>query len=116
MSDPDLELLIRRETRRQSREQIALEIDAMKPNPPVWTDIEPLLDEAIDKDGQRFDLGLSKLPGIAGEYEITFGPQTESPLDEDTRRMLVSILAQHRKATGPHDQNNDRAYSLLNHR
>jgi RNA polymerase sigma factor (sigma-70 family) len=39
---------IRRETRRQRREQEAVEIAAMKSNPPTWMHIEPLLDEAIE--------------------------------------------------------------------
>jgi RNA polymerase sigma factor (sigma-70 family) len=39
---------IRRESRRQSRERIAVEIAAMKSTSPTWTNIEPLLDEAIE--------------------------------------------------------------------
>ncbi len=38
---------IRRESRRIKRERIAVEIAAMKSTSPIWTNIEPLLDEAI---------------------------------------------------------------------
>jgi RNA polymerase sigma factor (sigma-70 family) len=39
---------IRRESRRQKRERIAVEIAAMKSTSPTWTHIEPLLDEAVE--------------------------------------------------------------------
>ncbi len=39
---------MRRETRRQSREQAAGEISAMNATPDTWTRIEPLLDEAME--------------------------------------------------------------------
>ncbi len=40
--------VVRRESRRQVREQIALEIADMNSNSPVWSQIEPLLDEAME--------------------------------------------------------------------
>lgn len=43
---------IRRESRRQQREQAAMELTAMKPNPSPWTEVEPLLDEALEKLGE----------------------------------------------------------------
>lgn len=39
---------IRRESRRQTREQTASEIAAMKSSPSVWVQIEPFLDEALE--------------------------------------------------------------------
>lgn len=39
---------IRKESRRQWREQSAVEIADMKPNPSAWADVEPLLDEALE--------------------------------------------------------------------
>src|SRR5689334_18585231 len=39
---------IRRESRRQAREQSAAEIAAMKSPTPDWSGIEPLLDEAVE--------------------------------------------------------------------
>lgn len=39
---------LRRETRRQVREQTAFELAAMKSNSPTWSQIEPLLDEAME--------------------------------------------------------------------
>lgn len=39
--------VVRRETRRQLREQIATEMNAMNAPDANWTDIEPLLDEAV---------------------------------------------------------------------
>ena len=39
--------LARKEGRRQSREQIAYEARTMQTDPPNWSDIEPLLDEAM---------------------------------------------------------------------
>src|SRR3954451_13223515 len=39
---------LRRESRRQKREQTASEIAAMKSNPSVWLQIEPFLDEALE--------------------------------------------------------------------
>src|ERR1041385_2870849 len=39
--------VVRREARRQSREQIASEMNAMNPTAADWTQIEPLLDEAM---------------------------------------------------------------------
>ena len=39
--------IVRRETRRQQREQQAAELDAMKPTTRDWTAVEPLLDEAV---------------------------------------------------------------------
>jgi RNA polymerase sigma factor (sigma-70 family) len=40
--------LVRRESRRQVREQVALEMIKMNSNAPEWTAIEPLLDEAME--------------------------------------------------------------------
>ncbi len=40
--------VIRRESRRQAREQTATEIAAMNSNPSVWAQVEPLLDEALE--------------------------------------------------------------------
>ena len=40
--------VIRRESRRQVREQAAMELADMKPTPSVWADVEPLLDEAVE--------------------------------------------------------------------
>jgi len=40
--------VVRSEARRQFREQIALEMNAMNANADDWTQIEPLLDEAMD--------------------------------------------------------------------
>ncbi len=40
--------VIRRESRRQAREQTAVAIAAMNTSPPAWTQVEPLLDEAMD--------------------------------------------------------------------
>lgn len=40
--------VVRRESRRQAREQAAAEIAAMKSNPPDWNAVEPLLDEAVE--------------------------------------------------------------------
>jgi RNA polymerase sigma factor (sigma-70 family) len=40
--------VIRRETRRQSREQLAAELTEMNAPSSVWSQIEPLLDEAMD--------------------------------------------------------------------
>jgi RNA polymerase sigma factor (sigma-70 family) len=40
--------VIRRESRRQAREQTAAEIAAMKSNPSVWAQVEPFLDEALE--------------------------------------------------------------------
>ena len=43
--------VVRSEARRQFREQIALEMNAMNANADDWTQIEPLLDEAMDVRG-----------------------------------------------------------------
>jgi RNA polymerase sigma factor (sigma-70 family) len=40
--------VVRRESRRQRREQIAVDMNQMNPNSPEWTVIEPLLDEAME--------------------------------------------------------------------
>ncbi|MGO8837652.1 MAG: sigma-70 family RNA polymerase sigma factor [Limisphaerales bacterium] len=40
--------VVRKESRRQLREQIAVEMTNMNSNPSEWTQIEPLLDEAMD--------------------------------------------------------------------
>jgi len=40
--------VVRRESRRQLREQIAVDTNQMNPNSPEWTAIEPLLDEAME--------------------------------------------------------------------
>ena len=40
--------VVRRDSRRQLREQIAVEMTNMNSNPSEWTQIEPLLDEAMD--------------------------------------------------------------------
>jgi len=40
--------VIRRESRRQAREQTAVAIAAMNTSPSAWTHVEPLLDEAMD--------------------------------------------------------------------
>lgn len=40
--------VVRREARRQAREQVAMELNAMDTRPSVWSQIEPLLDEAMD--------------------------------------------------------------------
>jgi RNA polymerase sigma factor (sigma-70 family) len=40
--------VVRRESRRQSREQLALELTEMNAQSSVWSQIEPLLDEAMD--------------------------------------------------------------------
>ena len=40
--------MIRRESRRQARERIALEIADMKPDSSLWAQIEPFLDEALE--------------------------------------------------------------------
>lgn len=41
--------VIRRESRRQSREQTGLQIDSMNPAASVWTEVAPLLDAALEK-------------------------------------------------------------------
>jgi len=40
--------VVRRETRRQLREQAACELNAMNTDPSDWTHIEPLLEQAMD--------------------------------------------------------------------
>ena len=40
--------VVRRESRRQMREQLASELNVMNSHPSVWNQIEPLLDEAMD--------------------------------------------------------------------
>ena len=40
--------VVRRESRRQSREQLAVELNAMNDDPSIWKQIEPLLDEAME--------------------------------------------------------------------
>lgn len=39
--------VVRREARRQLREQVAVEMNAMNPTPSDWAQVEPLLDEAM---------------------------------------------------------------------
>src|SRR3954467_13653317 len=41
--------VIRRESRRQLREQLALEMAAMNDHPSIWKEIEPLLEEAMER-------------------------------------------------------------------
>src|SRR2546427_3622396 len=40
--------VVRRESRRQSREQLAVELNVMSEHPSIWKQIEPLLDEAME--------------------------------------------------------------------
>ena len=40
--------VVRREARRQLREQVAIELNAMDTHPSIWSQIEPLLDEAMN--------------------------------------------------------------------
>src|SRR5436309_9240220 len=40
--------VVRRESRRQLREQLAVELADMNAHPSIWNQIEPLLDEAMD--------------------------------------------------------------------
>ena len=40
--------VVRRESRRQSRERLAMEMTDMNSHPSEWTQVEPLLDEAMD--------------------------------------------------------------------
>src|SRR5437879_939149 len=40
--------VVRRECRRQSREQLAVELNLMTDQPSIWNQIEPLLDEAME--------------------------------------------------------------------
>jgi RNA polymerase sigma factor (sigma-70 family) len=40
--------VVRRESRRQAREQLAMELTDMNAHPSVWNQIEPLLDEAME--------------------------------------------------------------------
>lgn len=44
--------VIRRESRRQSRERMAVELSDMKSDSSDWTQLEPLLDEAMDELGE----------------------------------------------------------------
>ena len=45
--------VIRRESRRLAREQIAVELNSMNAAPADWTRIEPLLDEALESLGEK---------------------------------------------------------------
>src|SRR5437016_8874303 len=40
--------VVRRESRRQAREQLAVQLSDMNEHPSVWNQIEPLLDEAME--------------------------------------------------------------------
>jgi RNA polymerase sigma factor (sigma-70 family) len=44
--------VVRQESRRQTREQLAVDLNHMSPSTQDWTEVEPLLDEAMDSLGQ----------------------------------------------------------------
>ena len=58
----------------------------------------------VDQDGRKLDLGVMASAERPPKYsEVAFGPKLV-PLTEDTRRMLVSILVQHRPPTNANDE------------
>jgi len=88
--------VVRHESRRRTREQAALEIAAMKSSPSVWSQVEPLLDEAIEglKESDRTALLLrffeNKSLREIGERLGT---------SEDTAQKRVSRAIEHLRLT-----------------
>ena len=81
---------IRRESRRQARERIALEIADMKPDFSLWAQIEPFLDEALETlpEADRRAILLRYIANQSGpEIPVTASWWSMTP-DESASRFL----------------------------